>query len=1032
MKQAFTWLLFLAASLLLHPSGALAQASPPQLISKAQRALPALRPQNVLPPGVPALRHPLPGNGANRLTNRPARVRSGQKVAAAARGVSAQDVTTGSATEVASEVWIALYRNNRRLRIADMTVDAAGNTYVTGSQLYAVGTFAVADYITLKYSPSGQQLWESIYNSSTPLGTGSYDAAAAITVDATGNVYVTGSSGLGYATLKYSPSGQELWVVRGFAGGKDIAVDGTGNVYVTGNQTAKYTVNGQLLWTALGGSHLVVNVADNVYVTGGGTTRKYAANGQQLWAAQYSDVSNGSFYLANDIAADAAGNVYVTGYAYNESNSDYVTLKYDVATGQQLWIGRYNGHSNRNDEATALALDAAGNVLVTGSSGNNSGSNADYATLKYNGITGQQVWESRYEGPSTASASSEGARDLVVDAAGNVYVTGRTASSRSRSDYATVKYSAGGQQVWEARYDYDADDEATNVALDAAGNVYVTGSFYSLGSTDSNGFNTIKYQQNNVQQLWEARFNAATNGAEVATDIATDAAGNVFVTGYAYNGSNYDYATVKYSPTGQQLWEAHYDGNGDELPVELVVDAAGNVIVTGTSYGLNADYATVKYSPSGQQLWAIRFSGVSNKDDLAAGVAVDAAGNVYVTGTSYQATNYDYITCKYLASGQRSWVAGFIGYGDDADVATDIGVDAAGDVYVTGTSYAGTKSDYATVKYEGISGVPAWTSFYASLISSYNVAAGLAISAAGDLVVTGISDSGSSYDYATARYSSANGFQLWGARYNGPGNKDDLATSVAIDNNTGNVYVTGYSNSGGSTGWDYATLQYSRSGQQQWVARYDGPANSYDEATALVVDGAGNAYVTGLSYNNDGTDDYLTVKYSASGQQAWTARYNGPGNSYDEAAALSLDAAGNVYVTGFSLGSGTSYDFATLKYSQSTGIGPVALAGATPLVTASASLAVAAPTRQLQELAVYPNPATGPTTVSFRPVQDGAAQVQLYNQLGQKVASLYEGKVRKGQHYELPLNSEKLAAGLYTCSLLVNGQRESVRVLISR
>ena len=914
------------------------------------------------------------------------------------------------------------------------------------------------DCITIKYSPSGQPLWQRIYSGLT---SSSDDIAMGLVVDATGNVYVTSSSGNEYATLKYSPTGQELWTARyGNGGGSptDIAVDAAGNVYVAGTSytgngadfdyiTLKYNASGQLLWqTRYNGpdsrydqvTALAVDAAGNVLVTGlSGSisgafeyaTIKYdGANGQQLWVARYEgDTSSGDY--AADMAVDAVGNVYVTGYStIGPNDTDYTTVKYAAASGQQLWTAHYSGPDNGMDRANGIALDAAGNVLVTGSSSIGVGSGlVDYATLKYDGASGQQLWEARYSG------SGSSATDVVVDKAGNVYVTGSTATLDTKSDYATVKYSASGQLLWEARFDGNGDldaDLATNLALDAAGNVLVTGTSSNTGI--SRDLVTIKYRQNNVQQLWEARFNTATNGAEVATDIATDAAGNVFVTGYAYNGRNYDYATIKYSPTGQQLWEARYDGNGDELPVELVVDAAGNVVVTGTSYGLNADYATVKYSPSGQQLWAIRFSGVSNKDDLAAGVAVDAAGNVYVTGTSYQATNYDYITCKYLASGQRSWVAGFIGYGDDADVATDIGVDAAGDVYVTGTSYAGTKSDYATVKYEGISGVPIWSSFFASLISSYNVAAGLAISTAGDLVVTGISDSGSSYDYATARYSSSNGFQLWGARYNGPDNKDDLATSVAIDNTTGNVYVTGYSNSDGSTGWDYATLQYSRSGQQQWVARYNGPASSYDEATALAVDGVGNAYVTGLSYNSDGTDDYLTVKYGPSGQQAWTARYNGPGNNYDEATALTVDSSNNVYVTGFSLGSGTGYDFATLKYSQSTGIGPVALAGATPIVTASAPLAVAAPNGRLQELAVYPNPASGPTTVSFRPVLDGAAQVQLYNQLGQQVATLYEGRVRQGQHYELPLNSEKLAAGLYTCSLLINGQREAVRVVISR
>jgi hypothetical protein len=104
--------------------------------------------------------------------------------------------------------------------------------------------------------------------------------------------------------------------------------------------------------------------------------------------------------------------------------------------------------------------------------------------------------------------------------------------------------------------------------------------------------------------------------------------------------------------------------------------------------------------------------------------------------------------------------------------------------------------------------------------------------------------------------------------------------------------------------------------EEQWLARYNGP-NGPDYSRALTIDNSGNVYVTGTSHPNGATDTrYVTIKYDPNGNQLWVKRYNGPADSYDSSRAMAIDDSGNVYVTGWGVGSGTSADYVTIKYTQ--------------------------------------------------------------------------------------------------------------------
>ena len=449
----------------------------------------------------------------------------------------------------------------------------------------------------------------------------------------------------------------------------------------------------------------------------------------------------------------------------------------------------------------------------------------------------------------------------------------------------------------------------------------------SLSSITKASAQNFWQQKKNAVEVWVARYNGPGN--DFATDLAVDEAGNVYVTGSARSDIIGDYVTIKYNSSGIEQWVSRYNGtgNGDDWASALVIDGKGNVYVTGTSRGLNTsdDFATIKYNSSGLAEWAVRYNGQGNLTDKPSGLAVDRDGNVYVTGFSQGGVGvFDYVTIKYNSSGQTTWVARYNGTGNNFDSPSALTIDDVGNVYVTGESYGvNTSKDFATIKYNSF-GIEQWVARYNGPENSADEAQAIVVEENGNVYVTGGSG-GPSREYTTIKYNSS-GDEQWVTQYNGPGDGNDEPSDIAIDAK-GNIYVTGES-LGLGTRYDFATVKYNNSGAEQWVARYNGPGNADDLAVALSVDESQNIYITGTS-SATGTlgvsgGDYTTIKYDSSGVVKWTIRYNGLGNEEDHANALSLDKSGNVYVTGYSRTLSTSLDFATLKYFDNT-VYPLAL-----------------------------------------------------------------------------------------------------------
>lgn len=431
-------------------------------------------------------------------------------------------------------------------------------------------------------------------------------------------------------------------------------------------------------------------------------------------------------------------------------------------------------------------------------------------------------------------------------------------------------------------------------------------------------FHPIAQADPGVRMAW---VHNSGPGRGVALEVGS--AGDLYVAGsglgYPATGNGSGYATIHYDTSGQVLWTRRYEGP-DSLSEEvhsLALDASGNVYLTGAidwTSGPNSiccgNYGTVKYGPSGELLWARSYDGALHRHDVAVALDVDAAGNVYVTGMVDGICNMlpcyfgQAATLKYDSAGQLIWMRE---YGPKVEFVRALGLDSAGHVYVAGAIWDSLNVlDYLTIKYDA-QGNLLWDRRYDGPAHLWDYAMHLVVDAAGAVVVSGGSyGEGETSDILTLKYD-ADGTMLWESRLDGPYAGGDYPNALYVDE-TENIYVAGSSSSYNGSVRDYVTLKYHSDGGLSWARYYDGPMHSSDEAYGLDVDALGNVYVTGESYSFSA--DYLTLKYDADGNLLWEARYNSGFNLWDVAMTVRADDEGNAYVMGTS-----SDSIVTIKYS---------------------------------------------------------------------------------------------------------------------
>ncbi len=415
---------------------------------------------------------------------------------------------------------------------------------------------------------------------------------------------------------------------------------------------------------------------------------------------------------------------------------------------------------------------------------------------------------------------------------------------------------------------------------------------------------------------WVRRFDGNAHSNDYLSSSAVDRWGNVCVTGFVNDtGTGMDYLTVKYRPNGDTAWARTYNGPGNDMDAGrgIAVDNAGNVYVTGASRGSGTglDVATIKYDSLGVQLWVARYNSPGDTDDRAYAIAVDPFGGCYVTGwTVTPGSGRDYLTVKYGPGGDTLWSRRYDGGSNGDEGAYDMVVDSAGNVFVTGGDNS---PSIATLKYSS-SGNQLWAS------RRTGWANGIALGNSGKVYVAGAWNSPlGREDFLTIAYDAVTGDTTWVATFDGPAHENDDANALAVGP-SGRIYVTGYS-ARDTVNWnqDFLTISYEPTGETAWVRRVLEPyPGGTDYAEAIALDSAENVYACG--YGQDSANTMMAVSYDAGGAWRWLASYVAPGGGSGEWTTVNTFGSSAVYFAGYSYGIGTSSDYTVAKYGLPGGV----------------------------------------------------------------------------------------------------------------
>lgn len=398
------------------------------------------------------------------------------------------------------------------------------------------------------------------------------------------------------------------------------------------------------------------DVNGNVVVAGatmnGPTTdilvAKYNSKGNMLWIKQFAGAAAGGVDFAAGLYVTDT-HVYLTGAITNNSitpQTDCVTMKLATTNGSVVWSSTYVGAGGGHDAGRDITVDASGNVYVSGSAFG-SGSANDYLAIKYNSA-GAQQWATTWDYAGADDGAIKVALNgtfLNITGAGATTTPGNYKMSTLKLTQATGSVTA---VTTSTAVTTTSVEVVCDMVLDGSGNIYLAGS-YDVSGQGTN-FYVQKLSASTLASAWVYTFNGAAGSTDVAKAIGVDASGNVYIAGYSTStGLAKELTLIRLNSAGTPQWTQTSGFTGDDEAADLAVDASGNAYVTGykTSAG-NRNYYTCKYTAAGVKKWEMELNGVGYNDN-ATNIALDSLNNVIVTGQSgISPTAYEFVTAKYV------------------------------------------------------------------------------------------------------------------------------------------------------------------------------------------------------------------------------------------------------------------------------------------------------------------------------------------------------------------------------------------------
>jgi PKD repeat protein len=374
------------------------------------------------------------------------------------------------------------------------------------------------------------------------------------------------------------------------------------------------------------------------------------------------------------VVTDEQGNSIIAGHFRGTIKFDNISLtslarldlfiaKYDAA-GNVLWAKQAGGDNQTyDDRMDGIAIDAAGNVVITGSFARKA--NFDNITIK--SLDEVDLFMAKYSSSGNVIwAKSAGGwfwddvNGITIDSDGNCVITGYFKDTtlfdsfvlHASSLYAEifiVKYDPSGNVLWANSAGGVGEDQANDIAVDHLNNYILAGSFQKTAT-----FGTITVLAQHDNDNFIAKYNSsgrvvwAKRIDNSVQYLATDGSGNYIITGKTPKIS-------KYNPSGNLIWSTQANYESNDRVRGLIADKNGNFFISGYFLGTiifdtiklvnngSSDMFIAKYSPSGDVVWAKQYSGVNGAVSGGA-LATDPSHNVMVTGGFWDKATFDNTT----------------------------------------------------------------------------------------------------------------------------------------------------------------------------------------------------------------------------------------------------------------------------------------------------------------------------------------------------------------------------------------------------